>query len=272
MEPEEKLANAVIIFAIKDYVMAAQTLQRFASSNGYPPLQAHGGGMTTCAKKILLYEDCKSFFESGEAGRYTRADTDMIFREVQRRNNINVEVIEKFIEHYKDKLKKGEKMTLYELTGNYKKLSEMMDDPEIDEQALADTMEAVQGEYDDKVANYGRVILIKNAEIDSLDKEIKRLQSKKETVKKNVTKLKGAVYLSMKETGRTKAGDSITSIRIRKNGGKLPLIFNEGVEVPTEFTKTTIETDNDKVREALDEGKVLSFAHYGERGESITIK
>ena len=39
-----------------------------------------------------------------------------------------------------------------------------------------------------------------------------------------------------------------------------------------EYTKAVIENDTDKIRQALEEGKELTFAHLEARGESLRIK
>ena len=47
---------------------------------------------------------------------------------------------------------------LYEITQDYMTILAMMEDPELDPQTLADTMEAVEGELEVKAENYAKVI------------------------------------------------------------------------------------------------------------------
>ena len=65
--------------------------------------------------------------------------------------------------------------TLYELTGNYVTLMDMLDDPEVDPITLMDTLDAVEGELDEKAENYGRIIRNLEAEAKALNCEIIRL-------------------------------------------------------------------------------------------------
>ena len=65
-----------------------------------------------------------------------------------------------------------------------------------------------------------------------------------------------------------KAGDY--TIKLQNNGGKLPLVLDD--VVPDEYYKVVYELDKDKMRKALDDGKQLKFAHYGERGKHVIIK
>ncbi len=74
----------------------------------------------------------------------------------------------------------------------------------------------------------------------------------------------------MKETGKTKFATNLFSFNIAKNGGKQALTIDR--KVPKEYTKTIIENDTDKIRQALEEGKELPFARLEPRGESLRIK
>ena len=48
--------------------------------------------------------------------------------------------------------------TLYELTDDYLALLEMAEDPDIDEQALKDTMEGIEGALEIKAEGYAKII------------------------------------------------------------------------------------------------------------------
>ena len=74
----------------------------------------------------------------------------------------------------------------------------------------------------------------------------------------------------MKATGKTKFATDLFSFNIAKNGGKQTLTIDG--EVPQEYTKTIIENDTDKIRQALEAGQELPFAHLEPRGESLRIK
>ena len=74
----------------------------------------------------------------------------------------------------------------------------------------------------------------------------------------------------MKETGKTKFATNLFSFSIARNGGKQALTIDS--EVPAEYTKTVIENDTDKIRQALEKGKKLPFAHLEPRGERLSIK
>ena len=64
-------------------------------------------------------------------------------------------------------------MNLYELTGQYLELQNLLESGEYDEQLINDTMEAVEGEIEIKADNYARIIRNFEARIDSFKAEQK---------------------------------------------------------------------------------------------------
>jgi len=74
----------------------------------------------------------------------------------------------------------------------------------------------------------------------------------------------------MKRIGKTKFTTNLFSFNITKNGGQQKITIDG--EVPEEYTKTIIENDTDKIRQALEEGQILPFARLEPRGESLRIK
>ena len=48
--------------------------------------------------------------------------------------------------------------SLYQLTEQYQELLSMALDPDVDPEALADTMEAIEGEFEDKADGYAKVM------------------------------------------------------------------------------------------------------------------
>ena len=69
--------------------------------------------------------------------------------------------------------------SLYEVTGNILALQEMLESPLDDEDILRDTLEAVQGEYEQKIEGYCKVIKNIDADVQAIETEIARLIEKK---------------------------------------------------------------------------------------------
>ena len=65
--------------------------------------------------------------------------------------------------------------SIYELTADFLRIQEMMEDPELDPQTLADTMEAVEGELEMKAEAYAKVMKNIESDAEGLENEIRRL-------------------------------------------------------------------------------------------------
>ncbi len=162
-------------------------------------------------------------------------------------------------------------MTLYEITGDYLRLMEMLEDgEEIDQQTFLDTLEGIEGEFEIKADNYARIIKELLAESEKYAAEIERMLKRRASLSNNADRLKEYLYKAMKLTGKTKFKTDLFSFGIQKNGGKCPIERDPNVEVPREYCMDTPDTK--KIREALEDGVELPFARLLERGEHLSIK
>ena len=159
---------------------------------------------------------------------------------------------------------------LYQLNQNYETVLNMLYDEDIDEQMVLDTLESIEGEIEDKADGYAKIIKELEAKRDARKAEAKRLTDSAKVFENRVNTLKQNLFNTMKSTGKTKFATDLFSFNIAKNGGKQALTIDG--DVPEEYTKTIIENDTDKIRQALENGENLPFAHLEPRGESLRIK
>lgn len=160
---------------------------------------------------------------------------------------------------------------LYELTGEYLQLLEMLEeDDRADEQVILDTLEGIEGELEIKADNYAKIIRELSAEAKKFEVEKKRLEARQATLENRAKMLKDNLFCAMKETGKVKFKTDLFSFGIQKNGGVQPMRLIPDVPVPAEYCR--MEPDNAKIREALAAGKELPFAQLLERGEHLRIR
>lgn len=165
-------------------------------------------------------------------------------------------------------------MNLYELTDAYLQLQELMEDPDVDAQVIADTMEGIEGELEIKAENYAKVIRNMEGSIIAIDHEQDKLAAKKAILKGNVKRLKDNLQNSMIATGKRKFKTDLFSFNIQKNGGKAPVILDvkDTSELPDDLVRIKEEPDLDAIRQLIEKEGTCKFAHLGERGESLRIK
>ncbi len=161
-------------------------------------------------------------------------------------------------------------MTLRELTQDMLDILALAEEGELDEEALKDTFEGVEGAFEDKCDGYAEVIAELNADADKLKAEIKRLTERKSTIENNISKIKSNLEFAMRTVGKEKFKTEMHSFGIQKNGGLRPLLITGFV--PMEFYTTPEPVvDNNKVREFLKDN-TCEWAELGEYGTHLTIR
>lgn len=160
---------------------------------------------------------------------------------------------------------------LYELTGEYLELLEMLQNSdEIEEDVLRDTLEGIEGEIEVKADNYAKIIKELTLDAKKYEEEKKRLEINQRALENRAERLKEHLYNSMIAIGKTKFKTDLFSFGIQKNGGLQPLTIIPDIEIPEQYLKK--EPDNTKIREALKKGEELPFAKLSERGTHLVIK
>lgn len=161
-------------------------------------------------------------------------------------------------------------MTLYNLTSQYIELMGIMDDPDISEDVILDTMACLTGEIEDKAESYAIVIKELESEAEKLKKEEERLYKIRKTIDGNIKRMKANLFFAMEQIGVKKLASKHFKFSIAKNGGKAPLEFFD--EIPQDYQVAKWSPDTEKIRQALDDGKELPFVKYGEKGSHLNIR
>lgn len=163
---------------------------------------------------------------------------------------------------------------LYELEKEYKELLDMAEDPEVDQQAIIDTLEGLEGEISQKAVGYSKVIRQLEADAKALKEEAKHFSDRAIVAENNAKRLKEALKGAMEMMNMKEFDAGLFKLKIANNGGKKPLIID--AEIPEEFCKTVIVEDNEAIRKHLEElevaGVECAWAHLGNRGTHLTIK
>lgn len=154
-------------------------------------------------------------------------------------------------------------MKLYELTGEYIQLMQMLEDASAEDEAeIAAAMEAVAGDIEEKADAYARIMKNLLGDIDALDVEEKRLKTRRMALENRVDRLKQAIQNAMELTGTKKLKTSIGSWSIQKN----PLSVSE-VDVEKVPARFLIEQPPKVDRRAILE----EFKQTGELFDGVTI-
>lgn len=162
---------------------------------------------------------------------------------------------------------------IYELTADMMKILSMMDDPDLDQQTLKDTMEGIEGAYEDKFDGYAAVIRQLTSYINELEEEKKRIDARKESFENNVKKMKKIMLESMNATGKTKFKTAKNSFWTQKNKASVVIDAKSIWDIPEDFRRyKDPEPDKTKIGEAIAAGQDFTGIAHMEQTESVRIK
>lgn len=142
-------------------------------------------------------------------------------------------------------------MNIYEMTGYALELMEYLDADEIDEQTVADTLEAIGA--DEKIDSYCKIIENYKSDISGIDEAIARLKARKERAEKNIDRMKTALDGFMQATRQDKAKTKLFTVSYRPSTAVE--VLDESL-IPKEFIKikTTTAPDKAAIKKILDNG------------------
>lgn len=124
-------------------------------------------------------------------------------------------------------------MTLYELSQEYLNLLTLAEDPDVDPEILADTMEGIDGEIEDKADGYARIIRQMEADAAALKAEADRITNRRRTIENNIRTMKNRLEDAMIATGKVKFKTELFSFGIQKNPARV--VIDDPTKIPAGF-------------------------------------
>ena len=163
--------------------------------------------------------------------------------------------------------------TIYELTDAYKTVEDMLYDGETDEQTIMDTLEAIDGEIEEKADNYAKLIKNLQADAMALKAEEERMYARRKSLENKAQRLKDRLQANLEFIGKTKFRTLLFSFSIAKNGGKQPLSITDNLdEIPGKYLiPQPPKVNNDAIRELLQD-KEVEWAHLEPYGKHLNIR
>jgi hypothetical protein len=137
-------------------------------------------------------------------------------------------------------------MTLYELTQQYLEVLNFINDPEIEQQYVIDTLESLESPIEEKMINVGKFIASIEAEAEAIAEVEKRQHQRRRTLENKAIWLRSYLQESMLKTEHTKIEAPEIEIKL----AKLPVsvqILDESL-IPPAFWKETVTRAIDKLK------------------------
>lgn len=162
--------------------------------------------------------------------------------------------------------------SLYELTYEYNQVLEMMEDGTIDEQIIQDTLEAIEGELEDKADSIAKIIKQAKTDAEVIEREEKRLNARKKMLLANADRLKSYLEGAMIATGKKKFKTALFGFSVGRNAPSV--VVDDEKAIPKEFWKAQDpKLDKVALKEFLKnpDNEGVAFAHLVST-ESLKIR
>lgn len=164
------------------------------------------------------------------------------------------------------------KTTLFELVGDFLRLYEMADDPDIDPQAFADTMEGIEGAIEDKADGYACVIAKLNGEAKAIKEQEERLYNRRMAIENNVKRMKENLQDAMELTGKVKFRTTLFNYWVQNNPVSVVLDTDDIDSVPSIYVKTVKDFDKTAIKDAIKNGEDMSGIAHLEQTRGLRIR
>ncbi len=162
---------------------------------------------------------------------------------------------------------------LYEISKQYQELSTLAESGDEDLAiALRDTMEGIEGEFQEKGKALAMVTLNMDGDLDAIQAQIDRLSERKRILQNRKDSLKEYLRTNMEASGITKITHPLFTITLGK--GKPIVVIDSENDIPDEYmnTKVTSTPAKAEIAKAIKEGIDVPGAHSEIGKSSISIK
>jgi hypothetical protein len=158
-------------------------------------------------------------------------------------------------------------MKLYQLADEYQQALEVLDDPELPEEVVRDTLEALQGGLVQKGQAVAAYALNLSAEIEALKAHEKRVAAKRKTLEAREAWFREYLKVNMERCGinEIKAIDGTFTAKLGK--GRPSVVIDDDKLIPddSEFVRWKREVDKTAIAAAIKNGQEVPGAHLETR-------
>ena len=159
-------------------------------------------------------------------------------------------------------------MKLHEMSKDYIGFLES----DMEGEQLTECLDSIEDSFDEKANNIVKLVSSLSADVDGIDKELKRLQAMKKTITNNQERLKEYLRYNMEITGISKIKHALFSITLGK-----PTVTAEIVDIdflPDNFVSTDVVMKADKkaILKALKDGEDIPGAVLSTGKSRLLIK
>jgi len=161
---------------------------------------------------------------------------------------------------------------LYELTDNYRKVWEMVDDDTVDLAVIEDTLQSIEGELEEKAGNIAKFVKSMEYDVDAMKAEEKRISERRKATENRINNIKAYVQMQMELANLNKIKTPTMTISLQKNPPSVSI--EDDTAIPAKYIIVIPEQhqpDKKRIAEALKNGEVVPGAVL-KQGKNLRIR
>jgi hypothetical protein len=136
-------------------------------------------------------------------------------------------------------------MSLFDIKNDYlKALNELSSMEDMPEDAIRDTLEGIEGAFDDKAVNVAAFIKNLEAEATAIDNAVSEMQKRSKRLKSKGVALNQYLLDSMKAIDKKAISSPYFELKIKNNPASL--IIDDETMIPAEYIETVVSEKVDK--------------------------
>lgn len=173
--------------------------------------------------------------------------------------------------------------SLYELTGDYARFAEYMEQTELEPEmadALTEALANLSDDIEDKLENYAKIIRNFESDVAGLKAEEARLAEKRKAKENSIKRMKAAMLEGMRtaikpdKDGKIKLKTRLFSFWVQKSAPAVVMDEAYIENIPEQYFKPHKEEDIDrkKIKADIESGVDLDGIAHLETSESIRIR
>lgn len=137
---------------------------------------------------------------------------------------------------------------LYQIASRYKKAYLALADLDVPEEAIKDTLEALEGEVEEKVINVAKFIGNIEAQAQQIDDAIKSMQVRKKALQTKSDRIKHYLKDNMEKTGITDISCPFFDVKLKRNPPLVVIIDEKKIPEKYKTKKTSTSINKAEIK------------------------
>ncbi len=163
-------------------------------------------------------------------------------------------------------------LRLYEIADTYlRALEDLADIEDLPEQAIADTLEGLQGEFEEKAISTGAYVRNLEAEASAIEEARKGMERRQRSLTRHAERLREYIKTHMERTGLPKLKNHYLTLRVQNNPPSV--VVEDEDAIPAEYKRSETVTTllRAEIGSALKAGHEVPGSHL-QRSTRLVIQ